>query len=356
MSQYRPHTPDDPRKPDSPTDLHKPSWKYATKNAFREFMDDDCTDLAASLTYYAVLSIFPAATAVLSLIGVFGKGPQTVDTLLGVASDVGAGSITEAVRGPLTQLSTSTTAGPALVVSVLVALWSASTYVGAFGRAMNRVYEIDEGRPFWKLRPLQMLITLIAVLLVVIIALGLVVTGPLAEGVGRVLGLGSVAVTVWNVAKWPVIVALVIVIIAILYYATPNVKQPKFRWMSLGAFIALVVWVVASVGFGIYVANFSNYGKFYGALAGVIIFLLWLWITNLSLLFGAEVDSEVERSRQLQAGMAAEEGLQLPVRDDRGIEKKQEREREQVAQARAVREHAVDVRERDEARTDHRDR
>jgi membrane protein len=333
--------PDDARKPDSPTDLRKPSWKFAVKHAFREFMDDDCTDLAASLTYYAVLSLFPAATAVLSLIGVFGKGPQTVDTLLGVASDVGAGSIVDAIRLPLKQISTSTAAGPALVLGLVLALWSASGYIGAFGRAMNRIYEIDEGRPFWKLRPLQMLITLIAVLFVCLIALGLVVTGPLAEGIGRVLGVGSTLVTVWNLAKWPVIVALVVVIIAILYYATPNVKQPRFRWMSLGAFVALVVWVLASVAFGLYVAGFSSYDKTYGALAGVIVFLLWLWITNLALLFGAEVDAEIERGRQLQAGIAAEEELQLPLRDERGVRKRREREKEQIAQARALRQDAA---------------
>ena len=340
-SSTRTPAPDDARKPDSPTDLRKPSWKYSLKNAFREFMDDDCTDLAASLTYSAVLSLFPAATAVLSLIGVVGDGRKTVDTLLGVASDVGAGSVVNPIRQPLENLASSQAAGPALVLGILVALWSASGYIGAFGRAMNRVYEIDEGRPFWKLRPLQMVITLVAVLLVCVIALALVVSGPLAESVGRLIGVGSTLVTVWSIAKWPVIVALVIVIIAILYYATPNVKQPKFRWMSLGAFTALVIWVVASAAFGFYVANFSSYNKTYGTLAGVIVFLLWLWITNLALLFGAEVDSEIERGRQLQAGIAAEEELQLPLRDDRGVVKRREREEEQVAKARALREHAA---------------
>ncbi len=336
---------DEVSKADDPTDLRKPAWKFAVRQVPREFMDDDCTDLAASLTYYAVLSIFPAATAVLSLIGVLGKGRQTVDTLLGLASDVGAGSIVDAVRQPLYQISTSGSAGPALVLSLLVALWSASTYVAAFARAMNRIYEIEEGRPFWKQRPLMMLIALVAVLLVSIVALGLVVTGPLAAGIGRVLGVTSGLVTAFNVVKWPVIVALVIAIIAMLYYATPNVKQPKFRWMSLGAFVALIVWVLASAAFGFYVANFGSYQKTYGALAGVIIFLLWLWITNLALLLGAEVDAEVERARQLQAGIPAERELQLPMRDRRGTRKRREREREQAARGRALREHAVDVRE-----------
>ncbi|HEX3005041.1 MAG TPA: YihY/virulence factor BrkB family protein [Angustibacter sp.] len=347
--------PDDVTKADDPGDLRKPTWKFIARRVPREFMDDDCTDLAASLTYYGVLSVFPAATAVLSLIGVFGKGHQTVDTLLGVASDVGMRSTLDTVRQPLYDLSTSSSAGWALVLSLLVALWSASTYVSAFGRAMNRIYEIEEGRPFWKQRPLMMFVALVGVLLVSVVALGLVVSGPLAAGVGRVLGLTSQAVTVFNVVKWPVIVVLVISIIAMLYYATPNVQQPRFRWMSLGAFVALVVWVLASAAFALYVSKVGSYQKTYGALAGVVVFLLWLWLTNLALLFGAEVNAEMERGRQLQAGIEAERELQLPMRDRRGIRKRREREREQVARGRALREHAVDVREHDEHAAHRRD-
>ncbi|WP_426560218.1 YihY/virulence factor BrkB family protein [Angustibacter sp. McL0619] len=329
--------PDDARKPDSPTDLHRRAWWLAVKRAFHEFTDDQCTDLAAALTYYAVLAIFPAAIALVSLVGVFGKGKETVDTLLQVMNDVGAGSATETLRGPLEQLASSQRAGLALVLGLATALWSASGYIGAFGRAMNRVYEIDEGRPFWKLRPLQILITLVAVIMAALVALALVVTGPVATAIGDATGLGHSVVTVWDIAKWPVIALVVVLVIAVLYYATPNVQQPKFKWLSVGAMVAFVTWVIASLLFGLYVSMFSSYDKTYGALAGVVVFLLWLWITNLALLFGAELDSELERSRQLQAGMAAETELQLPPRDDKGIRKNEEREADQVEEAAELR-------------------
>ena len=205
------------------------------------------------------------------------------------------------LRQPIEQLVQSPSAGVALITGALAALWSASGYVGAFGRAMNRIYEIDEGRPVWKLRPLQLVLTLAGLLLAAAVALMLVVTGPVAEAVGNAIGAGSVAVTVWNIAKWPVILVCVVLAVAVLYYATPNVKQPKFRWISVGAAFAILIWIVASVLFGLYVANFGSYNKTYGTLAGVIVFLLWLWITNLALLFGAELDAELERGRQLQA-------------------------------------------------------
>jgi membrane protein len=328
--------PDDPRKPDDPTDLKKPSWKFVLKSTVREFMDDQCTDLAAALTYYAVLSLFPAVLAIVSLLGVFGQVPQTTDALLGIVDDLGAQDITGAVREPLEQLTQSPAAGPALIFGLLGALWSASGYVGAFGRAMNRIYEVDEGRPFWKLRPLQIVITLVAVALIAVVAISLVVSGPLAEAIGNAVGLGSAAVTAWQIAKWPVLALIVILIIAILYYATPNVQQPKFKWMSMGAAIALLTWIVASALFAVYVANFGNYNKTYGTLGGVIVFLLWLWITNLALLFGAEFDSETERGRQLQAGMPAEEELQLPPRDTSKIEKKAKKEAEAIEEARQL--------------------
>ncbi|HET8716551.1 MAG TPA: YihY/virulence factor BrkB family protein, partial [Nocardioidaceae bacterium] len=217
------------------------------------------------------------------------------------------------------------------------ALWSASGYVGAFARGMNRIYEIDEGRPIWKLRPAMLLITLIAVCLTALVAIGLVLTGPAAQAVGDAVGLGSTAVTVWRIAKWPVLLGVVVVIVALLYYATPNVKQPKFRWISVGAVVAILTWIIASVAFGFYVANFSSYNKTYGSLAGVIVFLLWLWLTNLALLFGAELDAELERSRELQSGLPAEEVIQLPPRDTKKSEKAAKKEQEDIERGRALR-------------------
>jgi membrane protein len=335
-----PH-PDDPRKPDDPTDLTKPSWKYILRKTMREFGQDQCTDLAAALTYYGVLALFPAILAVISLLGLVGDPQRTVDAMLGIVSDLGQADTVDTLRPTIEQLVNAPAAGLAFVTGLLGALWSASGYVGAFGRAMNRMYEVDEGRPFYKLRPVMLLVTLVAVTIIAIIGLSLVVSGPVAEAIGNAIGLGGVALTVWNIAKWPVLLALVVLVVAILYYATPNVQQPKFRWMSMGALIAIVVALLASVGFGFYVSNFGSYNETYGSLAGVIVFLLWVWIVNNALLFGAEFDSELERGRQLQAGIAAEESLQLPPRDTTKIEKDEKKEAEDVRRGRALREQAA---------------
>jgi len=324
-------------KPDSPSDLTKPSWGYIARRTLREFSKDQCTDLAAALTYYAVLALFPAAIALLSLVSVVGQGPKTVDTLLGILSDVGASNVAATLRAPLEQLSRTPGAGIALAAGLLGALWSASGYVGAFGRAMNRIYEIGEGRPAWKLRPVMLLVTLVLVILVALAVLALIVSGPVTQAVGKALGLGSAAVLVWSVAKWPVLVFIVIVIVAILYYWTPNVKQPSFRWVSIGALVAIFVWAVLSLGFGFYVANFATYNKTYGSLAGIIAFLLWLWLTNVALLLGAELDAELERGRELQAGVAAEERIQLPARDTRNIDKTHAKHDQDVQRGRLLR-------------------
>ena len=329
--------PDDPRKPDDPTDLTGPSRKFILKNTVREFMDDECTDIAAALTYYAVLSLVPGLLALVSLLGVFGQG-QATNALLDMVEQIGQGQAVDTIRPVIIQLSHSTGAGLTLVVGILLALWSASSYVQAFGRAMNDVYEIDEGRPIWKLRPWMLLVTAILLILAVLTAIALVVSGPVAETIGGVIGLSDFAVTVWSIAKWPVVLVMVIVMVAILYHFTPNVQQPKFRWVSLGAVVAIVTWVVVSAAFGFYVSNFGSYNKTYGSLGGVIVFLLWLWITNLALLFGAELDAETERGRELQAGIEAEETIQLPPRDTTKSEKDAKKAAKQVAEARALRE------------------
>lgn len=329
--------PDAAAKPDSPIDLHTPSLRFTARKALSEFSKDQCTDLAAALTYYSVLAMFPAAIALLSLVGVVGQGTKTVDALLKILSDIGASSAADFLRPTLESFAKSQGAGLGVVIGILVALWSASGYVNAFGRGMNRIYEVEEGRPIWKLRPVMLLLTLVTVVLTALVGLSLVVTGPAARAVGDQIGLGSTAVTVWNIAKWPVMLAVVVLIVALLYYVTPNVKQPKFRWISAGAVTAIVTWIVASALFGLYVANFSSYDKTYGSLAGVIVFLLWLWITNLALLFGAELDAELERARELQAGIAAEESIQLPPRDTRTSEKAARKRKKDVERARRLR-------------------
>jgi membrane protein len=341
--------PDDPRKPDSPTDVRLGGWKFTLKKSFGEFTRDQCPDLAAALTYYAVLALFPGLLAVFSLLGVVGQGPQTATAMLELLSGIAPAETVEQLRAPITSMATSPASGFTFVAGLVGALWSASGYVGAFGRAMNRIYEIDEGRPFWKLRPVMLLLTVIVVIVIAVLLFGLVVSGPVAAQLSEIAGLGSLGLTVFNIVKWPVMLVLAAVLVALLYYATPNIQQPKFRWLSVGSFIALVIWVILSLGFGFYVANFGNYNRTYGTLGGVIIFLLWVWITNNALLFGAEVDSELERARELQAGIEAETTLQLPPRDTRASEKLAKKRDELIAAGRRLREAAA---RRDEDRVD----
>lgn len=332
--------PDDPRKPGSPADLHRRSWRYVLRTTVREVQRDQCTDIAASLTYYAVLAAAPALIALVSVLGLVADPERTVQRVLDVLGPIVPEDVLPQIEALVQGAASGQRAGLALVLGLAVALWSASGYVGAFGRAMNRVYETDEGRPIWKLRPLLLLVTLVVVVLAAVLVATLVLSGPLARSVGEAVGLSSAAVTVWQVVKWPVVLLLVVVVVAILYHWTPNVRQPRFRWLSVGAVVAIVVWVLASALFALYVGNFARYDATYGALAGVVVLLLWLWLTNLALLFGAELDAELERGRQLQAGIAAEETLQLPPRDTAASDKRARRLEEDVERGRALRESA----------------
>lgn len=238
---------------------------------------DNCTDWAAALTYYGVLAIFPTVVALVSVIGLVGNPAKTTNALLGIVDSLGPASATATFDQTIRQLASAQGAvGIAFVVGLLGALWSASGYVGAFGRAANAVYEVEEGRPFYKLHPLQLLVTLVCVVLLAVVALALVVTGPLAQAVGNAIGVSNLAVTVWDIAKWPGMALIVGLIFSLLYFATPNVKQPRFRLITLGGLLALGIWVVASALFALYVANFSSYNKTYGSLAAVVIFLVWL--------------------------------------------------------------------------------
>jgi membrane protein len=336
--------PDDERKPESPREITKRSWLYVFRKSFREFTDDECPDRAASLTYYGVLALFPGLLAIASLLALIGQGGRAMDALFDIVEQFAPADALDVIEEPLEQFSTSPAAGWGFVTGLVLAIWSASGYVGAFSKAMNRVYEIDEGRPFWKLRPMQVVVTIIVLVLIVVIATVLVISGPVTDAIGSALGVGESVQVVWSIVKWPLLAFAVILMIALLYYATPNAKQPRFRWISLGAVIAIIVLLVASAGFALYVANFSNYDRTYGSLAGVIVFLLWLWIANCALLFGAEFDAELERGRQLQAGIEAEENIQLPPRDTRRSEKEGKKEQEDIELGRRIRlEHSDDT-------------
>lgn len=324
-------------KPASPTDLRKPVWKYSLRKTLREFLDDQCTDLAAALTYYGVLSIFPALIAMVSILSLVGQAGATTDTMLGIADEFVPEDAMAQLGPVIENLANAPAPGIGLFIGLLVALWTASNYVNAFSRAMNRIYEVGEGRPFWKLRPIMYGLTAATLVLVALLALLLVLSGPVAEAIGRLVGLGDFALSVWAIAKWPVLLLVLITVIALLYYVAPNVRQPKFRWITPGAVIAIVVAILASLGLGLYVANFGSYNKTYGALAGVIVFLLWLWIVNVALLFGAEFDAELERGRELQAGLQAEERIQLPPRDTKATDKKAKQAKTDLHRARALR-------------------
>jgi membrane protein len=305
--------PDQAPGPGKPTSLRPRAWWGVLRRTVSEFRADNLTDWAAALTYYAVLSIFPALVVMVSILGL--AGDSATQFVLDNLDQLGPGPANDVVSGAIREISSSQgTAGVAFILGLAAALWSASGYVGAFSRASNAIYEVEEGRPFWKLRPLQLAISLLLILFVAVSAIAVVLTGPLAEQVGSLFGLGSTAVTIWDIAKWPVIVLVVITMLAVLYYGAPNVRHPGFRWITPGGVLGVFLWLLASAGFALYVANFGSYNKTYGSLAGVIVFLVWLWISNLAVLLGAELNAEVERSRELEAGLPAEREIQLPPR------------------------------------------
>jgi membrane protein len=292
------------------------------KRTVSEFRDDNLTDWAAALTYYAVLSIFPALIVLVSILGLAGQ--SATNTVLDNINDLGPGPAKDIVTGAIKQIAASQgTAGVAFVLGLLGALWSASGYVGAFSRASNVIYETEEGRPFWKLRPVQVAMTLILLLFVAVSAIAVVISGPLASEVGKVFGIEGTAVTIFNIVKWPVIVLVVITMLAILYYGAPNVRHPGFRWITPGGVLAVLLWIAASVGFAFFVANFGSYNKTYGSLAGVIVFLVWLWISNCAVLLGAEMNAELERGRELESGVPEERTIAMEPRNPPSNQPKQ---------------------------------
>jgi len=287
------------------------------KRTFKGFQDHSVTDIAAALTYYAVLSLFPGLLALISIVGLFGDPQSTTETLTEIIRDVGPATASETFQGPIESLTRNrSSAGVLFVAGLAGAVYGASGYVGAFMRASNTIYGVREGRPFWKLRPLQIGVTLGMVLLLVVVIAGLVLSGPLAESVGEAVGLGDTAVTIYGLAKWPVLLATVLTMLAVLYFVAPNVRLPRFRLVTPGSVLAVVVWLLASAAFAFYVANFGSYDKTYGTLGGVISFLVWLWITNIAVLLGVELNAEVERGREMDAGIpGAEDEIKLPPRE-----------------------------------------
>lgn len=337
--------PEDSRKPDSPAELGAPFWKYAIGRSIREFSRLKCTDLGAGLAFFGVLSLFPALLALVSLLGVVGQAEHTVQAIMQVIEQVASSEVAQTLRQPIEQLSNAPSAGFALVAGLAGALWSSSGYVGAFGRCVNRIYGVAEGRPFYKLKPIMLLLTTVMLLMAAMMAVLLIVSGPLASSIGAVVGLGDESLTVWNIAKWPVLALCAIALVTVLYYGTPNVRPTKIRWLSPGSVMALAILAAATLGFFLYVSNFGQYNKTYGTIGGVIVLLLWLWIANLSLLYGAVLDAEIERARELQAGFASEVSLQLPPRDTTASNKELTKHKADVDRGLVMRLEAAERRE-----------
>jgi membrane protein len=306
--------------PEKPSRLTGGSWAGVLARTVREFRRDNLTNLAAALTYYGILAIFPALIAVVSILGLIGHSATQplIENLDKVAPGPAKSIFTSAIENIQRSRSTS---GVLFIAGLAGAFWSASGYVSAFMWASNRVYDVEEGRPIWKTLPIRLGVTVATVILLAISCVAVVVTGGLATQVGKLLGIGSTAVTIWDIAKWPALVLVVSFMLALLYWAAPNVRHPGFRWLSPGGLLAVAAWLIASGAFALYVANFSSYNKTYGALGAVVVFLVWLWISNVAILLGAELNAEVERARQMQAGRPADEEPFVEPRDERKMQR-----------------------------------
>lgn len=319
--------------PDSPSEVPAAGWVAIVKRAFKQFKHDNVTDFAAALTYFGILAIFPFILALVSVLGLLGKS-QT-DQVVKNISAIAPGAITNVLNSIIGQVQgKASAAGIALIVSLALALWSASGYVAAFMRASNAIYNVEEGRPIWKTAPVRLLVTLALVLMLVISAVMVIATGPVASQLGKAFGIGNTAVLVWEIAKWPVLLIIVSLMFTLLYKACPNVKQPGLRWVSLGGVVAVLVWIIASALFAVYVSFSGSYNKTYGTFATVIVFLVWLWITNISLLLGAEINAETQHQRALEAGLPADVDQFAPLRDTKKLDEPQQREAQDAARTR----------------------
>ena len=323
--------------PDSLTDIPRAGWRSIAKRSVQQVKHDQLTDSAAALTYFGVLSIFPALIVLVSILGMLGH--STVQKFMNNVDQLAPGGVQSFLQTIVHQVEgRQTTAGVAAVVGIVVAIWSASRYVAAFGRAMNNVYGIDEGRPAWRTLPIRVGVTIALLLLLIASVVIVVVTGSIATQVGQAIGIGNTGRTIWSIAKWPVLLVLVSVMFSLLYWATPNVKQPGFRWITPGGVFAVVLWLAASGLFAAYASFSSSYNKTYGSLATVIVFLVWLWLSNLAIMLGAEFNAEIERQRMIAAGLPPGVDPYVEVRDTRKLAPEQ---KEQVLQANAIREQVL---------------
>jgi membrane protein len=319
--------------PERPGDISKAGWFTILKRSLKQFKHDDVTDRAAALTYYGVLAIFPGVLVLVSVLGLLGK--STTNKVLSNINQIAPSAVTSFLKTVITQVQGKAGAASlAAIIGLVLALWSASSYVAGFMRAANAIYDVDEGRPIWKTAPVRILVTLALVVMLAASAIMVVVTGPIASQVGKAFGIGDTAVTIWDIAKWPVLLVIVSLMFSLLYRACPNVKQPGFRWITLGGVIAVIVWLIASVLFALYVAFSGSYNKTYGSLATVIVFLVWLWITNIAVLLGAEFNAETQRERAIQGGLPEDVEPFAELRDTRKLDEPERRKAEEASQLR----------------------
>ncbi|MEV2241657.1 YihY/virulence factor BrkB family protein [Micromonospora sp. NPDC049891] len=315
--------PADPQVPRLPgiRQLRWQTWRGVLVRAGRNYLRDNCTDWAAALTYYGVLALFPATVVVVALVGLVSDGERTVDTVLDLARDVGAGSVVanESFVGVVREVvSQNSSAGVLLSFGLLGALWSASNFIASFTRASNAIYGVVEGRPVWKLRPTQIGLAAVSLVLLATVAAGLIVSGPVADAVGDLVGAGGAARTAWAVAKWPALALIAMLLMSLLFWVAPNVRQPRFRWLTPGGVVALATWALGSFGFGLYVANFGSYSTTYGSLGAVIAFLVWLYLSNSALMLGVQINAELQRGRMIQSGQGDADEPVLPPRSPAG--------------------------------------
>lgn len=325
----------------APPRPHVRPWWYVLRRTARSFQEDRVLDLAAGLTYYGMLAVGPAAIAVVSLLSLLGQSQDVVTRVLDAIAEIGPEAAVDTVESILAELPPPPSAGTGLVVGLVGALWSASAYVAAFSRAMNRVHDVEEGRPFWRARPYMLLVTLLVLAMLTVVAVGLVASGPVSRVLVQLLGVEPATLSLWGWLRWPVVLAFVVLVVAALYHVTPNVRLPRARLLSAGSVVAILGWVAASAGFNLYVTRIGQYDVVYGSLGGLVVFLLWLWLGNIALLVGAELDAEIERLREIRAGLPAEERLQLPPRDTRAIGQRAARAARDAEEARLIREQAA---------------
>lgn len=282
------------------------------KRTLVAFYDDQMTHHAAALTYYALMSLLPTMLLCVSLLGLLGQYPATYDAILDYLRDLvpqsTLGAVDAALRGALR--SEGTAAG-ALAVSVLVALYGTTGLLEAARRALNVVFDARQGRSFLRRKATDVASTVVLVGLILVTLVFVFVGGGLARDIFDALGLGSTAVSAWRAARWPAAYLVATLVFAFLYYVTPDVKQRAFHWITPGAVVGVALWLLASIGFSLYLSHFTSFNATYGSLGAALVLVVWLWLTNVALLFGAELNAEIEREKELSEGVPASETLAL---------------------------------------------